>query len=176
MALADQQADELLGAPQVVDHHPGAFQVAVVVVVKNHGDALLINFLVAVQIGVEQAGLHAVHNKALKALVDNGLETVALVGKFVVGEEGPQVHLVGGQNAADALHQAGIGVAVLALEDQADFQLSAAAPQLPGQGSLLVDIGAATLHPAEQALLGQPLQGPAHRLPADRQSPAQGIF
>ena len=27
MALADQQANELLGAPQVIDHHPGAFQV-----------------------------------------------------------------------------------------------------------------------------------------------------
>ena len=39
-----------------------------------------------------------------------------------------------------------------------DFQLSAAASQLPGQGGLLVNIGAAALHPAEQPFLRQPLQ------------------
>ena len=176
MALPNEQADQLLGAAQVVDHHPGAFQVFVIVVIKNNGDALLIDPPVAVQVGIQQAGLYPVHDKALKALVHHRVEAPALIGELVVREEGAQVHLVGGKNAADAVHETGVGVAVLSLEDETDLGSAAAAPQLPGQGRLFFDIGAAPPHPAEEALLLQPGQGPAHRLPADGQLPAQGVF
>ena len=75
--------------------------------------------------------------------MDHRLETAAFVGELVVGKEHPQVHLVGGQHAFDALQQLGVGVGVLALENETDFQRGGADAQLPGQGDLLVDVSAA---------------------------------
>ena len=131
---------------------------------------------VAVQVGVEQACLDPVDDEALEVLVDHRLKAVALVGELVVGKKHPQVHLVGGQHALDPLQQGGVGVGVLALEDQADFQQGGAGVQLPGQGHLFVDVGAASLHPPDQPLPGHPLQRGAHRLPAHIQPAAQRVF
>ena len=176
VAPLNEQADEPVGALHVVDDDPGTVEIFVVVVIEDDGDPPPVDLFVAVQIGIEQAGLDSIDDKPLKVLVDHGLQAAALVGELVVGEKYPQVHLIGGKHAFNAFQQFRVGVGILALEDETDFQRSRAGAQLSGQGDLFIDIGAAALDPLHQPLLGHPVQSGAHGLTAHVQPTAQGIF
>ena len=172
----DQQSDQLIGALLIVDDDPGVAEIFIVVVVKNDGDVPAVNLAVAVQIGVEHAGLDAVHNKALKILMDHCLQATPLIGKLVVGKKDPEVHLPGGQHAFDPLQQFGVCVGILALQDQTDLQGRRSGSQLPGEGHFFVDVRPAPLYFLDHTLLGQLVQRGAHGLAAHIQPPAQSVF
>ena len=115
---------------------------------------------------IETLGTGKVLPKVMKLTGSATSDSVSLYGDDTLAEE--EVTQGSGSLSVDLCN--------LSLEDQADLDPARAAAGLPGQGPLLVDVGAAALDLAQQALLGQAVQGGADRFPADGQPAAQGVF
>ena len=79
MAGPDQQTDKPVGAFKIIDNDTGIAQILIIIVVKDHGDAPAGKLLIAIQIGIENAGLYAVDNKPLEVLIHDRLQAPALI-------------------------------------------------------------------------------------------------
>ena len=176
MTRLNQLANQLIRAFLIVDDDPGEAEVFIIIVIKDHRNPAAVQFLVAVQIGVHDAGLNTVHNEALKILMHHGLKALAFIGELVVCQENMQVYPMVCQHTADAIDQHRVRIRILTLENQADFPFRILIAQIPGYSPILMKIGAAALNPVNQTFLYHLIHCHPDCFPADTQPAAKGIF
>ena len=80
----NQEPKQTVSALFIVNGHFGIVQFFIIIIVKDNRYTLLINLRIAIQIGVHQACLYAIHDKPLKILMDYRLKAAPLIGKLII--------------------------------------------------------------------------------------------
>ena len=123
MSCRNQKMDQFLCTGVIIDPDPRTVQILIIVIEKNQRNAASLHLLITVEVRTCHTGFYAVHNKSLKVLVHNSLQTPAFVCKLIIRQKNTQIHLPVPDYAANPANQLRLRIAILPLEDQTDLNI-----------------------------------------------------